>query len=76
MRGSRGSTAEGGNVVKPPLTLQLEDAKTPGFSSYSNTYPFNYLFEDKELLARQVGLVRKHMQNVNWIVYYHEIQCV
>ena len=42
-------------MVKPPLTLQLEDAKTQGFSSYSNTYPFNYLFGDKELLARQVG---------------------
>ena len=56
MRGSRGSTVGGGNVVKPPLTLQLEDAKTQGFSSYSNTYPFNYLFGDKELLARQVGL--------------------
>ena len=55
MRGSRGSTVGGGNVVKPPLTLQLEDAKTQGFSSYSNTYPFNYLFGDKELLARQVG---------------------
>ena len=27
------------------------------FSSYSNTYPFNYLFGDKELLARQVGAV-------------------
>ena len=25
------------------------------FSSYSNTYPFNYLFGDKQLLARQVG---------------------
>ena len=25
------------------------------FSSYSNTYPFNYLFGDKELLAMQVG---------------------
>ena len=57
MRGSRGSTVGGGNVVKPPLTLQLEDAKTQGFSSYSNTYPFNYLFGDKELLARQVGLI-------------------
>ena len=56
MRGSRGSTVGGGNVVKPPLTLQLEDAKTQGFSSYSNTYPFNYLFGDKELLARQVGV--------------------
>ena len=55
MRGSRGSTVGGGNVVKPPLTLQLEDAKTQGFSSYFNTYPFNYLFGDKELLARQVG---------------------
>ena len=54
MRGSRGSTVGGGNVVKPPLTLQLEDAKTQGFSSYSNTYSFNYLFGDKELLARQV----------------------
>ena len=40
-------------MVKPPLTLQLEDAKTQGFSSYSNTYPVNYLFGDKELLARQ-----------------------
>ena len=58
MRGSRGSTVGGGNVVKPPLTLQLEDAKTQGFSSYSNTYPFNYLFGDKELLARQVESVR------------------
>ena len=57
MRGSRGCTVGGGNVVKPPLTLQLEDAKTQGFSSYSNTYPFNYLFGDKELLARQVGFV-------------------
>ena len=54
MRRSRGSTVGGGNVVKPPLTLQLEDAKTQGFSSYSNTYIFNYLFGDKELLARQV----------------------
>ena len=26
------------------------------FSSYSNTYPSNYLFGDKELLARQVGV--------------------
>ena len=25
------------------------------YSSYSNTFPFNYLFGDKELLARQVG---------------------
>ena len=54
MRGSRGCTVGGRNVVKPPLTLQLEDAKTQGFSLYYNTYPFNYLFGDKELLARQV----------------------
>ena len=26
------------------------------FSSYSNTYHFNYLFGDKELMARQVGV--------------------
>ena len=26
------------------------------FSSFSNTYPFNYLFGDKELLARQIGI--------------------
>ena len=25
------------------------------FSSYCNTYPFNYLLRDKELLAMQVG---------------------
>ena len=55
MRGSSGSTVGGGNVVKPPLTLQLEDAKTQGISSYSNIYPFNFLFGDKELLVRQVG---------------------
>ena len=54
MRGSTGSTVGGGNVVKPPLTIQLEDAKTQGFSSYSNTYLFHCLFGDKELLARQV----------------------
>ena len=41
--------------MKPPLTLRLEDAKSQGFSSYSNTYHFNYFFGDKELLARQVG---------------------
>ena len=63
MRGSRGSTVGGGNVVKPPLTLQLEDAKTQGFSSYSNTYPFNYLFGDKELLARQVVYPPQYVQN-------------
>ena len=56
MRGSRGTTVGGENVVKPPLTLQLEDVKTQGFSSYSNTFPFKYLFGDKELLARQVGI--------------------
>ena len=28
--------------------------------SYSNTYPFNYLFGDKELLARQVGGTARH----------------
>ena len=28
------------------------------FFPYSNTYPFNYLFGDKELLARQVALGR------------------
>ena len=55
MRESRGSTVGGGNVVKPPLTLRLDDAKTQGFLSYSNTYHFNYFFGDKELLARQVG---------------------
>ena len=55
MRGSRGSTVGCGNVVKQPLTLQLEDAKTQGFSLYSNTYPLNYLFGGKELLVRQVG---------------------
>ena len=55
MRGSRGSTVGGGNVVKPPLTLRLEDAKTQRFSSYSNTFHFIYFFGDKELLARQVG---------------------
>ena len=54
MRGYRGSTVGGGNVVKPPLTLRLEDTKTQGFSSYSNTYYFSYLFGNKELLARQV----------------------
>ena len=59
MRGSISSTVGAGNVVKPPLALQLEDAKTQGFSSYSNTYPFNYLFGDKELLARQVGVFRR-----------------
>ena len=47
----------GGNVVKPPLTLQLEDTKTQEFSSYSNTYHFNYLFGDRELLARQIVCV-------------------
>ena len=26
------------------------------FSSYSNTYYFNYLFGNKELVARQVGV--------------------
>ena len=65
MRGSRGSTVGGGNVVKPPLTLQLEDAKTQGFSSYSNTYPFNYLFGDKELLARQVASDRQNWPYVS-----------
>ena len=55
MRGYRGSTVGGGNVVKPPLTLRLEDTMTKGFSSSSNTYNFNYLFGDKELLARQFG---------------------
>ena len=55
MRGYRGSTVGGGNVVKPPRTLRLEDTKTQGFSSYSNTYYFSYLFGNKELLARQVG---------------------
>ena len=55
MREYRGITVGGGNVVKPPLTLQLEDTKTQGFSSYSNTYYFNYLFANKELLARQVA---------------------
>ena len=54
MREYRGITVGGGNVVKPPLTLRLEDSKTQGFSSYSNTYYFNYLFGNKELLARQV----------------------
>ena len=58
MRGSRGSTVGGENVVKPPLTLQLEDAKTQGFCSYFNMYPFNYFFGDEELLARQVGQPR------------------
>ena len=56
MREFRGSTVGGGNVVKPPLTLLLEDAKTQGFSSYCNAYHFKYLFGDKELLARQVGI--------------------
>ena len=42
-------------MVKPPFTLQLKDAKTRGFSSHSNTYHFNYLFGDKELLAKQVA---------------------
>ena len=56
MRGSRGSTVGGENVVKPPLTLRLEDVKTQGFSSYSNAYHLKYLFGDKELLARQVGM--------------------
>ena len=56
MRGFRGITVGGGNVVKPPLTLQLEDAKTQGFYSNCNTLPFNYLLGDKELLARQVGM--------------------
>ena len=64
MRGSRGSTVGGGNVVKPPLTLQLEDGKTQGFSSYSNTYPFNYLFGDKELLARQVDVHQESIVKV------------
>ena len=54
MREYRGITVGGGNVVKPPLTLRLEDTKTQGFSSYSSTYYFNYLFGNKELLARQV----------------------
>ena len=58
MRGYRGSTVGGGNVVKPLLTLRLEDAKTQGFSSYSYTHHFNYFFGDKEILARQVGFLR------------------
>ena len=69
MRGSRGSTVGGGNVVKPPLTLQLEDAKTQGFSSYSNTYHFNYFFGDNELLARQVGLYGDGHPDEAWCLY-------
>ena len=34
------------------------------FSSYSNTYPFNYLFGDKEFLARQVGQDQQFLQAV------------
>ena len=43
-------------MVKPTLSLQLEEDKTQGLSSYSNTYSINFLVEDKELLARQVGI--------------------
>ena len=64
MKGSRGSTVGGGNVVKPPLTLQLKDAKTQRFPSDSNTYPFNYLFGDKEFLASQVGQDPQFLQAV------------
>ena len=72
------STVGGGNVVKPPLTLQLEDAKTQGFSSYSNTYPFNYLFGDKELLASRLGQVSsyksKSRANANYLST-HNFHC-
>ena len=55
MRGSRGSTVGGGCVVKPPLTLQLEDTNTQGFSSYSNIYSFKYLLETKNSWLGRLG---------------------
>ena len=36
------------------MELAISSIMKEIFSSYSYTYPFNYLFGDKELLARQV----------------------
>ena len=45
-------------MVKPPLTLQLEDAKTQGFSSYSNIILLTICLETKNSwLGRLVSAV-------------------